>query len=82
MCNLPIRFGTKRKTFSEYVCAVARSTANFASTTSIAFLRCPRDVPEVIVCTFEVNGESVCAIGSVASSECLKGGVFVSRLYI
>ena len=30
----PIRLGTKRKTFSEYVWAVARSTATFASTTS------------------------------------------------
>ena len=31
----PIRFGTNRNTFSEYVCAVARSTATLASTTSI-----------------------------------------------
>ena len=30
-----MRLGTKRKTFSEYVCAVARSTATLASTTSI-----------------------------------------------
>lgn len=32
--DTPMRFGTNRKTFSEYVCAVARSTANLASTTS------------------------------------------------
>ena len=30
-----MRLGAKRKTFSEYVCAVARSTAFLASTTSI-----------------------------------------------
>lgn len=36
---LPIRLGTKRKTFSEYVWAVARSTATLASTTSIEPLR-------------------------------------------
>lgn len=38
--NIPMRLGTKRKTFSEYDCAVARSTATFASTTPIEALRC------------------------------------------
>lgn len=33
--NLPMILGTKRKTFSEYVCAVARSTACLASTISM-----------------------------------------------
>ena len=33
--DMPMRLGTKRKTFSEYVCDVARSTATFASTISI-----------------------------------------------
>ena len=31
----PIRLGTKRNTFSEYDCAVAKSTATLASTTSM-----------------------------------------------
>lgn len=33
--GIPMMFGRKRKTFSVYDCAVARSTACFASTTSI-----------------------------------------------
>lgn len=41
----PMRFGTKRKTFSLYVWAVARSTATFASTTSTdAVLRRVSDI--------------------------------------
>lgn len=52
----------KRKTFSEYVCAVARSTATLASTTSIApRLRILRkvetggDVPGECVCTVPLD---------------------------
>jgi hypothetical protein len=33
--DIPMRLGIKRNTFSLYVCAVARSTATFASTMSI-----------------------------------------------
>ena len=43
----PIRLGTKRKTFSEYVCAVARSTATFASTMSMEGRRLVRPEEEV-----------------------------------
>ena len=40
--DAPMRLGTKRKTFSEYVWAVARSTASFASTTSTLARLCLR----------------------------------------
>lgn len=54
--NLPMMFGTKRKTFSEYVCAVARSTACLASTISMDARR--RRVFAMILMVQKLGGEN------------------------
>ena len=61
-----MRLGTKRKTFSEYDWAVARSTADFASTTSMTEAR-------LLVRTASMLGEDTEAVFILFSAIPLDG---------